>query len=152
MEGVSVPPGVESAIDVSASISAAGDLAQYLRFQLGQGLASSGGASAPTEMILGLGLAREMMSGDRSLLAPSPAPLQQPAPSRPDPLESLTLDKVASLLCLPLDKVEQAVKSGQLKSHRVLGELRVRRQDVECLFESPPPHPAANLPSPTPAE
>src|SRR5207253_10150242 len=65
VENVSVPPEVEEAIDKRSSMSAVGNLNDYVKYQMGQGMAKGGGAGGPggaaAQMAVGFGMAQEMM-------------------------------------------------------------------------------------------
>ena len=62
IENVSVPPEVEQAIDKRSSMAAVGNLNDYVKFQMAQGMekgGSSGGMA--TEMAVGLSIAQQIM-------------------------------------------------------------------------------------------
>src|SRR5881394_665188 len=62
VENVSVPPEVEQAIDKRSSMSAIGNLNDYVKFQMAQGMekgGSSGGMA--TELAVGLSIAQQIM-------------------------------------------------------------------------------------------
>src|SRR6187401_2072690 len=64
VENVSVPPEVEGAIDKRASMTAIGNLNEFVKYQMGKGFESGSGAgSAGTaaELAVGFGLAQQMM-------------------------------------------------------------------------------------------
>ncbi len=64
VENVSVPPEVEQAIDKRSSMAAIGNLNDYVKYQMGKGFESGGGAGAAgtaAELAVGFGLAKEMM-------------------------------------------------------------------------------------------
>src|SRR5688500_9653538 len=62
LENVSVPPEVEQAIDKRSSMSAIGNLNDYVKYQMAEGMAKGGGgAGAPAEMAMGFAMAQEMM-------------------------------------------------------------------------------------------
>ena len=64
VENVSVPPEVEEAVDKRASMTAIGNLNDYVKYQMGQGLASGAGggpAGTAAELAVGFGLAQQMM-------------------------------------------------------------------------------------------
>lgn len=65
LENVSVPPEVEKAIDARSSMSAVGNLNDYVKFQMGSAMGQGGDASAavPAQMAVGFGIAQEMMLG-----------------------------------------------------------------------------------------
>src|SRR5687768_1644750 len=65
VENVSVPPEVEEAIDKRSSMTAIGNLNDFVKYQMGKGMEAGGGAGAAgtaAEMAVGFGLAREMMN------------------------------------------------------------------------------------------
>jgi excisionase family DNA binding protein len=62
VENVSVPPEVEQAVDKRASMAAVGNLNDYVKFQMAQGMekgGSSGGMA--TELAVGLSIAQQIM-------------------------------------------------------------------------------------------
>ena len=84
LENVSVPPEVEQAIDKRSSMSAVGNLNDYVKFQMAEGMAQGGGAGAPAEMAMGFAMAQEMMK-NTNLSAERRAPAlrrRRPAPRR----------------------------------------------------------------------
>src|SRR5215475_7639154 len=73
IENVSVPPEVEQAIDKRASMGAVGNLNDYVKFQMAQGLekGGTGVAGVGAEMAVGMQVARTMM--DQGAFSPTPA-------------------------------------------------------------------------------
>ncbi|NJL27924.1 MAG: DNA-binding protein, partial [Thermoanaerobaculia bacterium] len=64
VENVSVPPEVEAAIDKRSSMAAIGNLNDYVKYQMGQGLATGGGGGAggmATELAVGMAIAQQMV-------------------------------------------------------------------------------------------
>ena len=62
VENVSVPPEVEQAIDKRSSMAAVGNLNDYVKFQMAQGMEKGGGAGGvATELAVGLAMAQQMM-------------------------------------------------------------------------------------------
>ncbi len=59
IENVSVPPEVETAIDKRSSMAAIGNLNDYVKYQMGQGMATGGGGVGGTaaELAVGFGIA-----------------------------------------------------------------------------------------------
>src|ERR1043166_7498272 len=84
VENVSVPPEVEEAIDKRSSMAAVGNLNDYVKYQIGQGMAKGGegggpgGAAAP--MAVGFGMAQEMMK--QSGMASSSGGMTSAAPAQ----------------------------------------------------------------------
>src|SRR6187397_2049039 len=74
LENVSVPPEVEAAIDKRSSMAAVGNLNDYVKFQMAQGMEKGGSAGGvATEMAVGLAMAQQMMQQGLTSGPPSPA-------------------------------------------------------------------------------
>ena len=79
VENVSVPAEVEQAVDKRASTAVIGNMNEYVKYQVGQGLeAGAGGAGTAgtaAELAVGFGMAQQMMhgSGLPELLSPADA-------------------------------------------------------------------------------
>src|SRR5688500_12823922 len=65
LEHVSVPHEVEQAIDKRSSMAAVGNLNDYVKFQMAEGMAQPGGGGSPggfaSEMAVGMAMAQQMM-------------------------------------------------------------------------------------------
>src|SRR5919109_198973 len=62
VENVSLPPDVEQAIDRRSSMAAVGNLNDYVKFQMAQGMEKGGGAGGmATEMAVGLSIAQQII-------------------------------------------------------------------------------------------
>src|ERR1044071_5095196 len=74
VENVSVPPEVEAAVDKRSSMAAVGNLNDYVKFQMAQGMEKGGGAGGvATEMAVGLAMAQQMMQqGITQPVSPKP--------------------------------------------------------------------------------
>src|SRR4029079_17615688 len=75
IENVSVPPEVEAAIDKRSSMAAVGNLNDYVKFEMEQGMekgdGSPGGLAA--EMAVGLSIAQQMMQQQGGVAVAKPA-------------------------------------------------------------------------------
>ena len=66
IENVSVPAEVEQAIDKRTAMAAVGNLNDYVKYQMAQGMEKgSGAASAATELALGMAIAQELLKQQR---------------------------------------------------------------------------------------
>ena len=78
VENISLPPEVEEAIDKRSSMTAVGNLNDYVKYQMAQGMAQPGGGGAggmATEMAVGMAMAQQMMQQSGSpFMPPSGAP------------------------------------------------------------------------------
>src|SRR4029079_6634879 len=68
LENVSVPAEVEQAIDKRSSMAAVGNLNDYVKFQMAQGMEKGGSAGGiATELAVGLAMAQQIMQQQNSL-------------------------------------------------------------------------------------
>jgi len=132
VENVSVPPEVEEAIDKRSSMAAVGNLNDYVKFQLGQGLESGGGGAGgmATEMAVGLAIAQQMMQQQGGgLFGGAAAPAAAAAGGLP---ELLTPATVAEALGVLEADVMSIVESGELKSKKIGSSFRIKRSDLDA--------------------
>jgi excisionase family DNA binding protein len=118
VENVSVPPEVEQAIDKRASMTAVGDLNDYVKYQMAQGLERGGGggvAGVGAEMAVGMSLAQQLMNA---------------TVTRSEPLDVLTPEQVATILGVPEADVKASLESGDLKGKKIGSQWRVTRASL----------------------
>jgi excisionase family DNA binding protein len=128
VENVSVPPEVEQAIDKRSSMAAIGNLNEFVKYQMGKGFESGGGAgSAGTaaELAVGFGLAQQMMKdgfmgGQATPTVAAPAA----APSLP---ELLSPADAAQALGVSEADVMAVLDSGELKGKKIGSSWRIPR-------------------------
>jgi excisionase family DNA binding protein len=122
VENVSVPPDVEQAVDKRSSMAAVGNLNDYVKFQMAQGMekgGSSGGMA--TEMAVGLAIAQQMVQ--QGLTPPSGT---SPSAVGPAP-ELLAPADVAKVLGVPENDVLAIIESGELSAKKIGSSFRVKR-------------------------
>jgi excisionase family DNA binding protein len=131
VENVSVPPEVEEAIDKRASMTAIGNLNDFVKYQMGRGFESGGGAgSAGTaaELAVGFGLAQQMMqqgfAGGQA--TPTVAPVA-PAGAAPALPELLGPAEAAQALGVSEADVMAVLESGDLKGKKIGSTWRISR-------------------------
>jgi excisionase family DNA binding protein len=132
IENVSVPPEVEAAIDKRSSMAAVGNLNDYVKFQMAQGLekggAGVGGMGA--EMAVGFAIAREMMNQTGGVLAqgtpPAGMPPATPASAAGIP-EVLSPADAAKALGVSEADVIASLEAGDLKGRRIGSQWRITR-------------------------
>src|SRR6187455_3171985 len=74
LENVSVPPEVEVAIDKRSSMAAVGNLNDYVKFQMAQGMEKGGSAGGmATELAVGLSIAQQIMQQQGGVATGAPA-------------------------------------------------------------------------------
>ena len=100
VENVSVPPEVEAAVDKRSSMAAVGNLNDYVKFQMAQGLEKGNGGPGgmAAEMAVGMAMAQQMMNQTGGLMAQSTPPVPGPAPAPAGMPELLTPAQVAKVL------------------------------------------------------
>src|SRR5204863_5524986 len=135
VENISVPPEVEQAIDKRSSMAAIGNLNDYVKFQMAEGMTKGGGegggmASTAAGMGAGLAMGQQMMA---ALNASSTTPSGGPAgTSGPPPLpgalpELLGTADVAKALGVSEADVLASLDKGDLKGKKIGSTWRVTR-------------------------
>lgn len=141
LENASVPPEVEAAIDKRSSMSAIGNLNDYVKFQMAEGMAKGqGGAGAPAEMAIGFAMAQEMMKntnlspqGAPPPLPGAAAPQQAPAPAAGavPTIDVLTPAQVAQTLGVTEADVIASLEAGDLKGRKIGTQYRITRAALD---------------------
>jgi excisionase family DNA binding protein len=139
VENVSVPPEVEQAIDKRSSMSAVGNLNDYVKFQMAQGMATGGNSAggAATEMAVGLAMAQQLMQQKGGVLGQT----TPPAGAEPPPLASqsqttqgfdlLSPADAAKLLGVSEGDVLTSIAAGDLKAKKIGSTYRISRATLE---------------------
>jgi excisionase family DNA binding protein len=128
VENVSVPPEVEQAIDKRSSMAAVGNLNDYVKFQMGQGMATGGGGigGAGAELAMGMAMAQQMMNQPGGILGQGTP--QSAAGAAPD---LMTPAQVAQMLGVAESDVLASLDGGDLKGRRIGTQWRVTRAAVD---------------------
>jgi excisionase family DNA binding protein len=123
VENVSVPPEVEQAVDKRSSMAAVGNLNDYVKYQMAQGLEKGGGGvgGMATEMAVGLSIAQQMIQ--QQGLSPAGAPASSTAAAP----ELLAPADVAKILGVPEQDVLTIIESGELSAKKIGSSYRVKR-------------------------
>jgi excisionase family DNA binding protein len=129
LENVSVPPEVEQAVDKRSSMAAVGNLNDYVKFQMAQGMEKGGSAGGmATEMAVGLAMAQQMMqqqggAGAAASAAAKPADTTATAPLP----ELLSPGDVANALKVSEGDVLSILDSGELIGKKIGSTWRIKR-------------------------
>jgi excisionase family DNA binding protein len=138
LENASVPPEVEAAIDKRSSMSAIGNLNDYVKYQMAQGMEKGGGAGGTaTELAVGMAIAQQIVAqqglpgatpagaaaaaGATSAAAPSPGAIP----------ELLAPADVATVLGVGEADVIATIESGDLKAKKIGSAYRVTRAALD---------------------
>jgi excisionase family DNA binding protein len=153
LENVSLPPEVEQAIDKRSSMAAVGNLNDFVKFQMGQGMTQPGGSSAggfATEMAVGMAMAQQMMQQQGGVLGPQatpgvppPLPGQTPPPPPPAPANASTAmpqllspGDVANALGVSEGDVIATIEAGDLKAKKIGSTWRITRAAMDDFMKS----------------
>ena len=162
LENASVPPEVEAAIDKRSSMSAIGNLNDYVKYQMGQGMAQgNSAANGPAEMAMGFAMAQQMiqqqgMGGGGAANQPPPLPGAAPipvaapvAPAAQPPVSStaptqplapppspdiLTPAQVAQVLGVTEQDVIASIDAGDLKGKKIGSQYRVTKAALDAFL------------------
>jgi excisionase family DNA binding protein len=117
VENVSVPAEVEQALDKRSSMAAVGDLNDYVKYQMAQGMEKGGStAGVATEMAVGLSMAQQIIQAQGALGATD---LLSPA-------------DVARRLNVNESDVIGLIESGELAAKKIGSTYRIRRSELEA--------------------
>src|SRR5262245_32127842 len=132
VENVSVPPEVEAAIDKRASMAAVGNLNDYVKFQMAQGLekGGSGVGGVGAEMAVGMAMAQQMINqpgGIAAQVTPAAAPAPAPGVGLGGMPELLGPADAAKVLGVSEADVIASLESGDLKGKKIGSQWRITR-------------------------
>ncbi len=140
LENASVPPEVEKAIDARSSMSAVGNLNDYVKFQMAQGMAEGGGGAGGTaaELAVGFGIAQQMMAqGGLSVNPAIPPPLPGTAAAAGAVaapvvnVDVMTPAQVAEALGVSEADVIASIDAGDLKGKKIGAQYRVTKAALD---------------------
>jgi excisionase family DNA binding protein len=132
LENVSVPPEVEAAIDKRSSMSAIGNLNDYVKYQMGEGMAKGGSAGGPAEMAMGFAMANEMMKTTNLGQSGGPPPLPGASSGGGVPAaEVMTPAQVAQVLGVTEADVIASIDTGDLKGKKIGSAYRVTKAALD---------------------
>ena len=154
LENVSVPPEVEEAIDKRSSMSAIGNLNDYVKYQMGHAMANGGeGAAAatiPATMAMGFGMAQEMMKQmqqpvpqapafgaqvSKDAFSPAAAQAAQVLSTSPSPVAAgllvYTPEQAAQVLGVETADVLAELEAGNLKGRKIGTNWRIAQTALD---------------------
>jgi excisionase family DNA binding protein len=146
VENVSVPPEVEQAIDKRSSMAAVGNLNDYVKYQMAQGLGSgeAGTAAAATQLGAGLAMGQQIA---QALSAPQPSSAataaSTPPPATPPNTvvgsglpDLLSPAEAAKALGVSETDVMTALGDGTLKGKKIGSAWRITRAALDEFLKS----------------
>jgi excisionase family DNA binding protein len=127
VENVSVPPEVEQAIDKRSSMSAIGNLNDYVKFQMAEGMEKGGSAGGvAAEMAVGLAMAQQLAQ-QGALPQTTAAAGAKPAGA----VELLSPAEAATILGVPESDVIASISAGDLKAKKIGTSYRITRTALD---------------------
>jgi excisionase family DNA binding protein len=161
LENVSLPPEVEQAIDKRSSMAAVGNLNDYVKFQMAQGMGTGGGGGAAggfaAEMAVGMAMAQQMVQQPGGILgaqttppaAPPPLPTQAAGAATPPPIpaasaapsaapaaELMSPADAAKVLGVSETDVLQSLEAGDLKGKKIGSSWRITKAALDQFLQS----------------
>jgi excisionase family DNA binding protein len=138
VENVSLPPEVEQAIDKRSSMSAIGNLNDYVKFQMAQGMEKGGGpGGAATEMAVGLAMAQQILQQQGGApAAPGTAAPGAAAPPASGAFDLLSPAEAAKLLGVSEADVLASLAAGDLKGKKIGSTYRISRAALQDFMNS----------------
>jgi len=134
VENVSVPPEVEGAIDKRSSMAAIGNLNDYVKYQMGQGMATGTGGAAgmAAELAVGFGLAQQMvqqglMNPQAAAAAPAAGTAAPGTGAAAPAVELLSPADVAKRLNVAESDVMAIIETGELKAKKIGTNYRITK-------------------------
>src|SRR6185503_19827590 len=131
VENVSVPPDCEQASDKRSSMAAVGNLNNYVKYQMGQGMAAGGTggvASVGAEMAVGMAMAQQMVNQPGGIVAQATKGIAGPASAQGGnggAPELLDPAQVAKMLGVSESDVLASLESGDIKGKKIGTQWRV---------------------------
>jgi excisionase family DNA binding protein len=132
LENVSVPPEVEAAIDKRSSMAAVGNLNDYVKYQMAQGMAAGSGGGiggAGAELAMGMAMASQMMNQTGGIMAQTTPPAGA-APAASGIPETLGPADAAKALGVSEADVIASLEAGDLKGKKIGSQWRLTRTSL----------------------
>jgi excisionase family DNA binding protein len=143
VENVSVPEEVQQAIDKRSSMSAVGNLNDFVKFQMGQSMTQgAGGGMATSAAQLGAGLAMgqqmvgAMNAAQTTPVAAAAGSVPPPISTNPAALELLSPADAAQILGVTEADVAAALSEGSLKGKKIGTAWRIPRAAINEFLKS----------------
>ncbi|MBS0657992.1 MAG: SPFH domain-containing protein [Verrucomicrobia bacterium] len=143
IENVSVPPEVEAAIDKRSSMGAIGNLNDYVKFQMAEGIAKGGGGvgTMGAELAVGMQVAQSMMNQTGFPPQPqgggaAPAPAPAPAPAGGGIPDLMTPEQAAQALGVSVEDVMASLNEGALKGKKIGASWRISKKALDEFLAS----------------
>jgi excisionase family DNA binding protein len=142
VENVSVPPEVEAAIDKRSSMAAVGNLNDYVKYQMAQGMGQGGDGGVGgigAQMAVGMAMAQQMMNQTGGIMAQQTPGIVAPPPpptAGGGITDLMNPAQVAQMLGVGEADVLASLEAGDLKGKKIGTQWRVTRESVTAFLKS----------------
>jgi len=142
VENVSVPPEVEAAIDKRSSMAAVGNLNDYVKYQMAQGMGQGGDGGVGgigAQMAVGMAMAQQMMNQTGGVMAQQTPGIAAPPPpptAGGGVADLMNPAQVAQMLGVGESDVIASLEAGDLKGKKIGTQWRVTREAVTAFLKS----------------
>jgi len=142
VENVSVPPEVEAAIDKRSSMAAVGNLNDYVKYQMAQGMGQGGDGGVGgigAQMAVGMAMAQQMMNQTGGVMAQQTPGIAAPPPpptAGGGAADLMNPAQVAQMLGVGESDVIASLEAGDLKGKKIGTQWRVTREAVTAFLKS----------------
>jgi excisionase family DNA binding protein len=129
LENVSVPPEVEAAIDKRSSMAAVGNLNDYVKYQMAQGLekGGTGVGGLGAELAVGASIAQQMLNQPGGIASQGTPPVGSPAGGGGGLPELVGPAEAATALGVSESDVIASLESGDLKGKKIGTQWRITK-------------------------
>ena len=129
LENVSVPPEVETAIDKRSSMAAVGNLNDYVKYQMAQGLekGGSGVGGLGAELAVGASIAQQMLNQPGGIASQSTPPAAPSTGAGGGLPELVGPAEAATALGVSESDVIASLESGDLKGKKIGTQWRITK-------------------------
>jgi excisionase family DNA binding protein len=136
LENVSVPPEVEAAIDKRSSMAAVGNLNDFVKYQMAQGLEKGGAgvAGLGAEFAVGAAVAQQMINQPGGIGAQATPAAAPPAATGAGLPELLAPADAAKVLGVSESDVITSLESGDLKGRKIGTQWRITRAALQAFL------------------
>jgi len=140
VENISLPAEVEAAIDKRSSMAAVGNLNDFVKFQMGQGMASGGGGAGgmATEMAVGMAMAQQMMQQSGGVMGGQVSGAAAPVGVVVPAVAVVLISPAEAALELGVSEADvlATLEAGELKGKKIGASWRITRGAMDDFLKS----------------
>ncbi len=134
IESVQLPEEVQAAINRGGAIKAVGDMNNYLKYQMGQGMekgGSGGLGAAGAEMAMGMSIGQQIVQGMQQPPPQPPPPSAQPPPAVGGVPDLLSPAQAAERVGVTEADIMASLEAGDLKGRKIGSTWRISKKALD---------------------